>query len=225
MKVCTDTCLFGAIVDTNKANTILDIGTGTGLLSLMLAQKSEAEIVAVEIDENAALQAKENFENSPWKNRLHVYKDSIQHFAKTTSKKFNLIICNPPFFTNHLKRPVKSQNVAFHSESLSFEELAESIVSLLDEEGNCWIMLPPHEAEIFADILKTKGLFQNKIYKVYARENEKLIRHICCYAFTKSSLIAHTVAIKNARNEYTITFSKLLEDYYLSPEEKQLIRE
>ncbi|MCR6638684.1 MAG: methyltransferase [Sporocytophaga sp.] len=98
MKVCTDSCIFGAYIDPGGAQTILDIGSGTGLLSLMMAQKTNAEINAVEIDDDASLQSEENFKNSKWSDRLYIFKSPIQEFSAAATKKYDLIISNPPFF-------------------------------------------------------------------------------------------------------------------------------
>src|SRR5687768_15546532 len=98
MKVCTDSCVLGAWADVEKAEQILDIGTGTGLLSLMVAQRSEANITAVEIDSAAAAQASENIAESPWKNRISLVHKSLQEFGNENQQQFDVIICNPPFF-------------------------------------------------------------------------------------------------------------------------------
>ena len=129
MKVCTDSCLFGAWVaeyleqEKNSLKTILDIGTGTGLLSLMLAQKTTANIDAVEIEEAASLQASNNFLASPWNNRLQVYHAPIQLFKPIHPKSYVFIICNPPFYENNLKTDNQLKNLALHSEALSLANL------------------------------------------------------------------------------------------------------
>src|SRR4051812_5902465 len=140
MKVCTDACLFGAWISeevkskNSKVKSVLDIGTGTGLLSLMFAQKNLQSIIdAVEIDEAAAQQARENFEASPWKERLQIYSTSIKLFI--SEKKYDLIISNPPFFENDLKSDDSKRNLALHSSQLSLEELLDAITKHLKEDG------------------------------------------------------------------------------------------
>ena len=151
MKVCTDACLLGAFAANRLPLTVhrlLDIGTGTGLLSLMLAQRNlNAVIDAVEIDEAAAEQAKENFNNSPWKERLNVHNEPIQKFAKSINKKYDVIICNPPFFENDLKSNDNQRNLALHSAALSLEELISIVGFLLEKNWKLFLFasISPHK--------------------------------------------------------------------------------
>ncbi|MEO8711563.1 MAG: methyltransferase, partial [Parafilimonas sp.] len=153
MKVCTDACLFGAWAAHNpqlEASNILDIGTGTGLLSLIYAQKNmHASIDAIEIDEAAVQQARENFEASIWKERLHVYNTSIQQFATSSNKKYDVIICNPPFYENDLKSENKQRNLALHSDALTLEELISDVDLLLGDDGSFFVLLPFHRTKYF----------------------------------------------------------------------------
>ncbi len=166
MKVCTDACLFGAWAGEQiknsklKIKNVLDVGTGTGLLSLMLAQKnSEAFIDAFEIDEAAAEQAKENFEVSAFSERLFIYNDPIKQFAKTTNKKYDVIICNPPFYENDLKSENRKRNLALHSDALNLEELVSVIHLLIADEGSFFVLLPFHRTKYFEDLLVKYKLF------------------------------------------------------------------
>jgi tRNA1Val (adenine37-N6)-methyltransferase len=163
MKVCTDACLFGAWVADSAwslksgAGSVLDIGAGTGLLSLMLAQKTGALIDAVELDEDAAEQAAENFETTPWKDRLQV----IRADARTVhlGRKYDLIISNPPFFENDLKSVDTRRNLALHSEALSLEELLGVIKKHLADDGQFAVLLPYHRKEIFTGLAIDAGYF------------------------------------------------------------------
>ncbi|MDQ2752894.1 MAG: methyltransferase, partial [Bacteroidota bacterium] len=151
MKVCTDSCLFGAwaanhLCNTNKnVNRILDVGAGTGLLSLMLAQQCDAIIDAVETDGSSANEANENFLQSSWQERLHCYEKRIQDFyAKET---YDFIICNPPFYEKDLLGKNKPNNVAHHNAGLILRELITAVKRLLNEEGSFAILLPYHRTK------------------------------------------------------------------------------
>ena len=139
MKVTTDSCFFGAWVaeeikkEKRKIKNALDIGAGTGLLSLMIAQKNKIEIDAVEIDKDASQQAKENIEASPWKNQIHIFNEDIVSFQP--GKKYDCIISNPPFYENELASEKQKRNIAHHSEQLTISEVLRVIKNHLDEEG------------------------------------------------------------------------------------------
>ena len=223
MKVCTDACLFGAYVASKNipANTILDIGTGTGLLSLMLAQKITASIDAIELDKDAAEQATENVNNSPWKERITIKNSSIQEHSRITQKKYDLIICNPPFYENSLKSPDTAHNKAIHAETLSLTELADAIINLLNKQGVAALLLPPYESSLFKNLAEAKGLYLNEVITIKDNAEDKVIREMSFYSLAIHSVHAvnhpsyqQEIIIKD-NNNYSPKFTSLLKDYYL----------
>jgi tRNA1Val (adenine37-N6)-methyltransferase len=215
MKVCTDSCLFGAYIAPDNAQNILDIGSGTGLLSLMVAQRSSAEIDAVELDPDAASQTEENFNNSPWKDRLRIYSTSIQDYCTTTSKSYDLILSNPPFFSNHLLSPNPKLNKALHNTTLSLSELSVCVAHLLSPEGRFYVLLPPYEGSLLEEHLNTSKLFLNHRLEVKDKSEGKIIRVIDCYSRKPEGATKKLLTIKNTDGQYTPEFSDLLRPYYL----------
>ena len=215
MKVCTDSCVLGAWAQVENAKQILDIGTGTGLLSLMVAQRSEAKTTAVEIDAAAAEQAKENFEESPWKNRIVLAQKSLQQFGQENQQTFDVIICNPPFFQASLKSPDKAKTIAKHTEELPFEDLLHFVNRFLMPDGIFYLLLPPAEAEIFRKLAQGQNLFPVKTLHIYTQPNGKHLRTIYAYSFQEQQPYTETLFIRNPDQTYTLQFSDLLKDYYL----------
>ena len=230
MKVCTDACLFGAwaaekIRDSkSEIQNVLDIGTGTGLLSLMLAQKNQkANIDAVEIDEAASQQANENFEASPWKEKLNVYNTSIQQFTATrlTNKQINqltsydLIISNPPFFGNDLKSENKKRNLALHSLELSFEELIEAAVNILNGEGMFVVLLPYHRTDEFMQLAKRRSFYVHEKISVKQTSKHNYFRSMLWLSKKQKKMEEDNMIIQKESGEYTDEFIDLLKDYYL----------
>ena len=217
MKVCTDACLFGAYVadqvKTKAANNILDIGTGTGLLSLMLAQRVPALIDAVEIDEAAFLQVKENFEQSPWKERLFVFNTDVTKFE--TEKKYACIISNPPFFENDLKSNDSNKNNAKHDTSLTLDKLLQVVKKLLKDDGLFAVLLPYHRVEYFIAAAKEIELLLNKKILVKQTEKHDYFRGMLVFSKQQSALSEETISIKTEDEKYTVRFAELLKDYYL----------
>ncbi len=217
MKVCTDSCVLGAYADVSQATRILDIGTGTGLLALMLAQRTDAAIDAVEIDAGAAQQAQENVQNSLWPMQIRVIQNSILEFAKTSPASYDFIICNPPFFSNHLKRQQTAQNVAMHGNLLQLPDLAKVTSLLLQSNGKFVALLPPYEMGLLKDYCLQNGLHAYEELHLFDYTGGKQIRTIAGFSFQKDT-ISHTsnLYIKTAANGvYTDAFVALLKPYYL----------
>jgi len=218
MKVCTDACLFGAWSAHHSplaTYRLLDIGTGTGLLSLMLAQKIDAlKIDAVEIDEAAASQAKENFESSPWKERLNIYNLSIQQFADSIKTKYDLIISNPPFYESDLKSVNKKRNLALHSVALKLETLIHIADALLKDDGNFFILLPYHRTENFMQLIRQKFFIKEKIF-VRQTSKHSYFRSFFWLRKQPAATDESRIAIMDEAGKYTDEFIILLKDYYL----------
>lgn len=216
MKVCTDSCAMGALINIENAKLILDIGAGTGLLSLMLAQKTTPAvgIDALEIEAAAAEQARENIAKSPWASQITLHEGALQHFL--TEKRYDLIVSNPPFYENHWKRGQNAQNLAMHSEQLSIQDLAKHIARLLAPQGRALVMLPPYQAQKLTELMAEYQLYITENTLLLDRENGKILRHICTFAATNPENInLKQLAIRNTQNEYTAEFVALLKPYYL----------
>lgn len=219
MKVCTDACLFGAWVADQISSkkispkNILDIGCGTGLLSLMLAQKSAANIDAVEIDDDAFLQASENISLSSWKDRMKVYHQSIIDFH--SPEKYDLIISNPPFYENDLLSADEGRNRAMHDAALNFENLSRAIKNNLSESGAAAVLLPFHRVSAFEKALSNEGLFIHEKMNVAHSPKHPFFRSMLMIGFDKILLQENKLTIRNEQNEYAEGFNFLLRDYYL----------
>jgi tRNA1Val (adenine37-N6)-methyltransferase len=219
MKVCTDACLFGAytaaaIADGKlTATNLLDIGTGTGLLSLMLAQKTDASIDAVEIDNAAYYQAKGNFEHGPWKEKLHVFHSDISQFD--SGKKYDGIISNPPFFEKDLKSSDEAKNAAKHNTRLTLQQLLDSVIKHLTDEGFFAILLPYHRMNYFIEEAEKKGLYLSKKILVKQTPLHAWFRGILIFTRQQSVPAKEEISIRDNMGDYTAKFIDLLKDYYL----------
>lgn len=220
MKVCTDACIFGAYISLKEKDlssdetTILDIGTGTGLLSLMIAQKVRGRIEAVEIDEKAYEQAQENFKSSAWQLRLTVHCADITHLAPR--KKYDIIVSNPPFFDNSLKSSNQQKNLARHTTSLPHVKLTSIVSRNLIDKGKFYILLPFQEFKTFEKIAAQDDLILLEKLNIRQYESSHYLRtigvfsHIAGHASTTESL-----TIKDDNENYSKNFIQLLKDYYL----------
>lgn len=215
MKVCTDACILGASTDVENVNTILDIGTGTGLLSLMLAQRTNAQIDAVEIDEDAYQQAVMNVKESRFSEKIEVHHQRIQDF--TTTETYDLIISNPPFYQQSLKSSDVKANKALHAVELSLDELIDSVLRLLSINGKFVVLLPPFEIEKLIKIAQKKGLYLSKKMSIRHDESKPIFRVIATFLTQKvHSLEGKTLIIhKEDGKTYSNEFRDLLKDYYL----------
>ncbi len=195
--------------------SVLDIGTGTGLLSLMYAQKNPLAIIdAVEINTDAALQAKENFDASPWKDRLHIIKVDIKDLDD--NKKYDLIISNPPFFEDDLRSVDKAKNDAKHDAALSLGELLKVIDAKLNTAGNFAILLPYHRVAYFEKEAAKFNFHPGPKILVQQTPAHDPFRGILFFSREKRELRSGEMAIKNEEGVYTDAFTDLLKDYYLN---------
>lgn len=220
MKVCTDTCLFGAWVAEKIAccrlpvASCLDIGTGTGLLSLMLAQKNPDIIIdSIEIEENAYRQAKENFTNSDWNNRLKIFHTDARSFI--SDKKYDLIISNPPFYENELLSTEKNKNIAKHDKGLTLKALTKVIKTHLTTTGYFAVLLPYHRIKYFEDLAEVNNFFLLEKLLIRQTPSHNFFRGILFLSSIKTDIRTTELTIKNNEGTYTQNFTDLLKDYYL----------
>ena len=215
MKVGTDGVLLGAWVDVSNAGSILDIGTGTGLIAIMLAQRSDANIDAVEIEESAASQARENIANCKWAKRISIFHQSVQKFAVLSAQKYDLIVSNPPYFTNSLKSSDLTRDCARHTEQLPYHELLSSIDRLLSENGRFAGIFPYVEGNTFIAMASAHGLYCTKKTNVYGKTNGRLKRLLLEFRRTKIPLEEDSLEIRTAEGNYAEKYIELTKDFYL----------
>jgi tRNA1Val (adenine37-N6)-methyltransferase len=218
MKVGTDGVLLGAWTAVNESvNRILDVGTGTGIIAIMLAQRTNAQIDAVEIDATAANQAKENILNCPWKNRIRVYSISLQKYVSEAKKNYDLIISNPPYFSNSLTSVDSERNLARHDDMLSLDELFSGISKILKEKGRFAIIHPADSLEVLCSNAAINNLFLNRLTKVFPTPQKSSIRVLCEFSFFNKKLTEDEITIEEyGRHKYSKEFISLTKDFYLN---------
>jgi tRNA1Val (adenine37-N6)-methyltransferase len=220
MKVSTDACLLGAATDLTGATRLLDVGTGTGLLALMAAQRHPTvEIEAVEVDAAAATQAAANAAASPWAARIWVRAMSLAKYAATRPAPFSHIVCNPPFFRQSWPSADAARNTARHegAASLSFEEISAFAAQFLVPTGRLTVLLPPPEMQLFAAAAAAAGLFLRTRLAVRHRPSGRVTRHISSFGREATAVTATELAIQDdAGAEYSAEFRALLAGFYLA---------
>ena len=220
MKVTTDACLFGAVVastlDALKSISILDIGTGTGLLSLMVMQATPNSTVdAIEIDKEAFLQAKDNTSKSPWKERVNIINKDILIYEE--AGKYDLVISNPPFYENDLRSADHRRNLALHNADLPLKELFIRIRDLVKPNGKAWLLLPFKRNGELRSFLENSQLSMERLIMVKPSTRHEHFRLILCLTHYKdmTETAVEELCIMNEKNQYTEEFSQLLRPYYL----------
>jgi tRNA1Val (adenine37-N6)-methyltransferase len=216
MKVGIDGVLLGVWADISIAKSILDIGTGTGLIALMLAQRSSADIIGIDIDSGAVLQARVNVENSPWVNRVEVAEISLQQFSENTERRFDLIVSNPPYFVDSLKAPSESRTTARHTDTLSHEELIDCAVELLAPTGRICLILPVSEGFQCVEYAERNGLFCSKMVNVFPKPNATTKRLLLEFSMVPTLRIESELTVESEnRHQYSPEFTELAKDFYL----------
>jgi tRNA1Val (adenine37-N6)-methyltransferase len=218
MKINTDGVLLGAMAGGDNPNFILDLGTGTGVISLMLAQRfTDAHVDAVEIDEIAAKTAENNFENSPFAERLKVYALSFEnYFQQHPQRKYDLIVSNPPFYLNSLKSPGAQKTLAKHTDVDFFERLIKSVTEHLAENGSCWLILPVDTGDIIIKLASVQNLYPQKLISVYSYDHSAAHRVIICLGFNSSFTETVKFTIYESDGVYTDQYRALLQPYFLA---------
>lgn len=217
MKVGTDGVLIGAWCSCVGAINVLDVGCGTGLISLMVAQRNDKAVIdAVEIDVDAAEQSRGNFEKSDWFPRLNVYNMSFQEYISKSTKKYDFIVSNPPYFIDSLKNSDVARMSARHTDKLPYEDLIYGVVNLLAEDGVFSAIFPYEEANIFVAKAAASGLYCVKRMDVKGVVNKPIKRVMLEFSRVKSELISDSMFIEGVeRHSYSQKYIDLTKDFYL----------
>ncbi|SHM94419.1 tRNA1(Val) (adenine(37)-N6)-methyltransferase [Mucilaginibacter sp. OK098] len=218
MKINTDGVLLGAIAAEDNPGRILDVGTGTGVIALMLAQRFvNAEIDAVEIDISAAETAAKNFKSSAFSERLHIFPNGIEtFFDEHPDYKYDLIISNPPFYINSLESPKAKKTLAKHTDADFFEGLIKNIAEHLSLKGLCWLILPVQTATLIKDLAMQNDLYPQKTIVIRSFENSEPHRAIVCFGFKDVLPQTANFTIYEAEGIYSDEYKTLLQPYFLN---------
>lgn len=217
MKVGTDAVLLAALANSDGAASILDIGTGCGVVALIMAQRNPTAFIhTVEPDKASAKCAMGNFEASPWHDRLTIFENTVQHIASTTRQKYDCIVSNPPYFRRSLKSPSEKRNMARHSDSLPFDELSAAVDALLSPEGTFTAILPCPEADEFIATAKGQNLFCQKEILIFSKPQGKPLRKVFVLGRNATAMPAVSqLAIYDNNGQYSEQYRSLTADLYL----------
>ncbi|MDR2955422.1 MAG: methyltransferase [Prevotella sp.] len=218
MKVGTDGVLLGAWCDVSDAKKALDIGTGTGLIALMIAQRNPLlKIDAIDIDDKAILQAKENIDKSEFSSQIACSHQSLQDFYKGTKNKYDVIVSNPPFFVNSLKSKGVERTLARHTDSLNIEDLFFISSGLLSDKGKLFVIYPAEQKESLIHLAKESNLLAYRITDVYSTEKSTDPKRVLL-SFSREQLpvIENELFIEKERHVYSDDFIRLAKDFYLN---------
>lgn len=217
MKIGTDGVLLGAWTSIEQQpSNILDIGAGTGILSLMLAQRSNAQhIEAIEIDDKAYEQCASNFENSPWNDRLFCYHASLLEFVEEVEDAFDLIICNPPFYSEDYKTENKSRDLARFNDAMPFKHILYAVANLLADNGLFSIIIPKKEDANLIELASTIGLYPKRILHVKGHPDSEIKRSLIEFSYQDTDASISELIIETSRHNYTQEYINLTKDFYL----------
>ena len=216
MKVGTDAVLLGAWAEIEHVSHILDIGSGSGVVSLMMAQRTSAQIVGVDIDASSVEESLLNAENSLWKNRIQFHCTTIQQFCEEKNKQaFDLIVSNPPFFVNSLKSPVENRNRSRHTDILSFNDLVSAVLHCLKENGSFAVILPFIYGQQMEMLCEQNQLFCYRKLWIRPKEGKNVNRVLLQFKRKKEFLLQENLTIRNADESYTNAYKELTKGFYL----------
>ena len=214
-KVGTDGVLLGAYADLTRVTNILDIGSGTGLLSIMLAQRCEAMITAIEPDHDSFIQSCENVNLVEWQNRIKIINSALQNF-NSEDEKFDLIVTNPPYFCDSLKSPDPRKSAARHNDSLTSGEILTGVKRLLKEDGRLQLIMPYVEGTVFIADASRYGFYCNNILKIRPLPESEIRRLILTFTRTKKIPVEKILTIEHGRHQFTDDYINLTKDFYLN---------
>ena len=215
MKIGTDAILLGSWTDVANTNTILDIGTGCGIIALMLAQRSRAKVDAIDIDESSVEEASANFNSSPWNNRLRAIHSSLQDFQEKANTRYDLIVSNPPYFQNSLLPATEKLKLAKHNTTLSYGELIQSSEKLLNHHGRLAVILPYGSAEHLINKAEKAKLFLSGQLAIYPSPVKAAKRMILVFGHTKiDKIISSGLILRNENEEFTEGYKQLTGDFH-----------
>jgi len=216
MKVSTDAVLLGAWTEIRNSEHILDVGTGSGIIALMLAQRSTAQVEAIDIHQPSCNDADLNFENCPWNERLHLYNLAFSDFIKECKTKYDLIVSNPPYHNRSLKSPSDKVNLSRHTISLSHEELLMGIKKILQPDGRFCIILPFSEFQNFKQQATFEGLYSLHECVVFPKTSKPANRMLLEFGLLRPLEIRRSeITIRNSVGDYNESYKELTKDFYL----------
>jgi tRNA1Val (adenine37-N6)-methyltransferase len=215
MKVCTDACILGALAEYDRPLRIIDIGAGTGLLSLMLAQRYQCPIDAVEIYPPSCEEALINIQNSPWGDRVNIFCQRIQDFS--TDNVYDLIISNPPFYHGQKKADAAHKNLALHGDELPLSDLVKVVLRLMSPDGKFFVLLPPTETSTLTKMMRLAGANLAGQCRIRNSPGSAVFREVTSFSFKNEIGCAmRELCIRDNQNEYSDDFINLLSPYYLN---------
>lgn len=214
MKIGTDAMIFGALIDVANKKRGLDIGSGTGVLSLMVAQKNKSiQIQAIEIESFAYQESKENFEKSIFKHQLEAIHSDIKSFKSL--EKFDLIFTNPPYFENSSKSISDERNLARHTDMLTLSELASKLSQLITNDGDVWVILPLEQMQSFSNKMLEMQFFIHQQILIFGKENQA-VRQIFCFSKGIKKVVKRELILRNENNQYTEAYKELTKEYHFN---------
>lgn len=213
MKVGTDAVLLGAWADISQAYRVLDIGTGTGIIALMLAQRCEAEITAIDLDESAVVQAKENIRQSPWEARIEVIHQDIRNYS--VDNPFDCIVSNPPYFVDNLKSPDRQRSLARHTDTLSYRELLRSVDALLSDNGKFSVILPSDALDVFWSTAMEFRLYPCRQMQVMTKSSSPVKRIMLELRREPVEYTMERLILRDESGAFSDAYRELTRDFYL----------